>query len=124
MKMLTSGWIVRASAWGRTIPRMMSPKGMPSARAASICPFGTELIPLRTVSHTNPDEEKISATTTDQKSGIVIPTWGSARPMSTMRHRFGMLQATDTHAAPSARSGGMGPTRKTAMSDPRSSPPR
>ena len=84
------------------------PEGMPSARAASICPFGTELIPLRTVSHTNPDEENISATTTDQKSGIVIPTWGSARPMSTMRHRFGMLQATVTHAAPSARSGGMG----------------
>ena len=74
MKMLTSGWIVRASAWGRTMPRMMSPKGMPSARAASICPLGTELIPLRTVSHTNPDEEKTSATITDQNSGMVMPT--------------------------------------------------
>ena len=122
--MLTSGWIVRASAWGRTMPRMMRPKGMPSARAASIWPLDTELIPLRTVSHTNPDEEKISATITDQKSGILIPTSGSPSPMSTMRQRLGMLQATVTHAAPSARSGGMGLTRKMAMSDPRSSPPR
>ena len=106
------------------MPRMMSPKGIPRARAASICPFDTELIPLRTVSHTNPDEEKISATITDQNRGILMPMLGSARPMSTMRHRLGILQATVTHAAPSARSGGMGPTRKMAMSDPRTRPPR
>ena len=102
---------------------MMSQKGIPNARAASICPFGTELIPLRTVSHTNPDEEKTRATITDQNSGILMPTLGSARPTSTMRHRLGMLQATVTHAAPSARRGGMGPTRRMAMSDPRTSPP-
>ena len=52
MKTLTSGWMVRVNAWGSTIARMVSAKGMPRARAASICPSATELMPERTISHT------------------------------------------------------------------------
>ena len=33
MKTLTSGWMVRVNAWGSTIARMVSAKGMPRARA-------------------------------------------------------------------------------------------
>ena len=36
----------------------MSPKGIPKALAASICPLATELMPERTASHTNPEPAK------------------------------------------------------------------
>ena len=123
MKTLTSGWTVRASAWGSTTSRMMSPKGIPRARAASICPLATELMPERTASHTYPEPAKRIAPTAAENREIGTPARGATKASRSMRHRVGILQAIVTHTAPSARSGGTGLTRHTAMSVPTTSAP-
>lgn len=44
------GGVMTRKAWGRTIFRVATPAGIPSERAASICPGGTAWIPARIVS--------------------------------------------------------------------------
>lgn len=50
---LPSGGTTVRSAWGRTMLPRDWVKVRPTARAASACPADTELMPLRTASHTN-----------------------------------------------------------------------
>ena len=102
---------------------MMSPKGIPRARAASICPLATELMPERTASHTYPEPAKRIAPTAAGNREIGTPARGATKASRIMRHRVGILQASVTHMVLTARRGGIGLTRHTAMSVPARSAP-
>jgi hypothetical protein len=80
-------------------------------------------MPERTASHTNPEPAKRIALTAAANREKWTPACGAAKASRIMRHRVGILQASVTHTVLTARRGGIGLTRHTAMSVPARSAP-